>query len=178
MFFKLLPLELGVVMSNSCFTTSDQLSFSFVDKYCLSAANQRMSDLLAFKLRKAVLANNLVKAQEYLSIGANPNYFYRESGTTLLHEVAGKLRAEMAKLLIAHGAQISATDINGNTPAFLAMHASCSQQDEATKRLKEALGHSLQTNLDWEKAIAAEQAQCAFYDDMDNVEDLMLLTRF
>ncbi|XP_054011690.1 ARF GTPase-activating protein GIT1 [Hylaeus anthracinus] len=78
---------------------------------------------LSRQLHSSVRTSNLETSLRLLAQGANPNYFYKEKGTTPLHVAARAGQALQLELLIANGGNPSIIDSNGQTPAEIAKMA-------------------------------------------------------
>ncbi|XP_024943398.1 ARF GTPase-activating protein GIT1 isoform X2 [Cephus cinctus] len=78
---------------------------------------------LSRQLHSSVRTGNLETSLRLLAQGANPNYFYKEKGTTPLHVAARAGQALQLELLIANGGNPSMIDTNGQTPAEIAKMA-------------------------------------------------------
>ncbi|XP_076235244.1 ARF GTPase-activating protein GIT1 isoform X1 [Calliopsis andreniformis] len=78
---------------------------------------------LSRQLHSSVRTSNLETSLRLLAQGANPNYFYKEKGTTPLHVAARAGQALQLELLIVNGGNPSVTDSNGQTPAEIAKMA-------------------------------------------------------
>ncbi|XP_043520855.1 ARF GTPase-activating protein GIT1 [Frieseomelitta varia] len=78
---------------------------------------------LSKQLHSSVRTSNLETSLRLLAQGANPNYFYKEKGTTPLHVAARAGQALQVELLIANGGNPSIIDLNGQTPAEIAKMA-------------------------------------------------------
>jgi len=80
-------------------------------------------------IQKAALDGNIVAIKQHLAAGTDVNAKDDQYGVTPLHDAAGKGHKEVAELLIAKGADVSAKNNRGFTPLH---HA-------ATKKLAELL---------------------------------------
>lgn len=78
---------------------------------------------LSRQLHSSVRTSNLETSLRLLAQGANPNYFYKEKGTTPLHVAARAGQALQIELLIVNGGNPSMIDFNGQTPAEIAKMA-------------------------------------------------------
>ncbi|XP_043274265.1 ARF GTPase-activating protein GIT1 [Venturia canescens] len=78
---------------------------------------------LSRQLHSSVRTSNLETSLRLLAQGANPNYFYKEKGTTPLHVAARAGQALQIELLIVNGGNPSMVDVNGHTPADVARMA-------------------------------------------------------
>ncbi|XP_011331210.1 ARF GTPase-activating protein GIT1 isoform X2 [Ooceraea biroi] len=78
---------------------------------------------LSRQLHSSVRTSNLETSLRLLAQGANPNYFYKEKGTTPLHVAARAGQALQVELLIANGANPSIVDLNGQMAADTAKMA-------------------------------------------------------
>ncbi|XP_076665674.1 ARF GTPase-activating protein GIT1 isoform X2 [Andrena cerasifolii] len=78
---------------------------------------------LSRQLHSSVRTSNLETSLRLLAQGANPNYFYKEKGTTPLHVAARAGQALQFELLIANGGNPSMIDSSGQTPAEIAKMA-------------------------------------------------------
>lgn len=81
-------------------------------------ASQRDKDDL---LLKAAEKNDLDAVKTLLDAGAHAAVKNPWDGKTALHYAARHDNAEMAKLLISHGADVNDSDIDARTPLFTAM---------------------------------------------------------
>nr|XP_012226584.1 PREDICTED: ARF GTPase-activating protein GIT1 [Linepithema humile] len=75
------------------------------------------------QLHSSVRTSNLETSLRLLAQGANPNYFYKEKGTTPLHVAARAGQALQVELLVANGANPNVIDTNGQTAADIAKMA-------------------------------------------------------
>ncbi|XP_072744882.1 ARF GTPase-activating protein GIT1-like [Anoplolepis gracilipes] len=75
------------------------------------------------QLHSSVRTSNLETSLRLLAQGANPNYFYKEKGTTPLHVAARAGQNLQVELLIANGADPSVIDLNGQLAADIAKMA-------------------------------------------------------
>ncbi|KAL6421007.1 hypothetical protein ACFW04_013559 [Cataglyphis niger] len=75
------------------------------------------------QLHSSVRTSNLETSLRLLAQGANPNYFYKEKGTTPLHVAARAGQNLQVELLIANGADPSVIDLNGQIAADIAKMA-------------------------------------------------------
>ncbi|XP_051164978.1 ARF GTPase-activating protein GIT1 isoform X1 [Leptopilina boulardi] len=75
------------------------------------------------QLHSSVRTTNLETSLRLLAQGANPNYFYKEKGTTPLHVAARAGQSLQLELLIANGGNPSLVDSNGYTSAEIAKMA-------------------------------------------------------
>ncbi|KYN16608.1 ARF GTPase-activating protein GIT2, partial [Trachymyrmex cornetzi] len=75
------------------------------------------------QLHSSVRTSNLETSLRLLAQGANPNYFYKEKGTTPLHVAARAGQGLQVELLVANGANPSVVDLNGQTAADIAKMA-------------------------------------------------------
>ncbi|KAM0730244.1 ARF GTPase-activating protein GIT1 [Formica fusca] len=78
---------------------------------------------LSRQLHSSVRTSNLETSLRLLAQGANPNYFYKEKGTTPLHVAARAGQNLQVELLIANGADPSVVDLNGQIAADIAKMA-------------------------------------------------------
>ncbi|XP_020286326.1 ARF GTPase-activating protein GIT1 isoform X2 [Pseudomyrmex gracilis] len=78
---------------------------------------------LSRQLHSSVRTSNLETSLRLLAQGANPNYFYKEKGTTPLHVAARAGQALQVELLIANGANPSVVDSSGQIAADIAKMA-------------------------------------------------------
>ncbi|XP_066921921.1 ARF GTPase-activating protein GIT2-like isoform X2 [Clytia hemisphaerica] len=76
---------------------------------------------LSKQLYSSVRTGNLETSLRLISLGAQPNYFHPEKGNTPLHVAAASGQATQCELLIVHGADPSAFDVNEKTAAKNAM---------------------------------------------------------
>ncbi|KAG7204050.1 hypothetical protein KM043_001908 [Ampulex compressa] len=72
------------------------------------------------QLHSSVRTSNLETSLRLLAQGANPNYFYKEKGTTPLHVAARAGQTLQMELLVANGGNPNVIDSNGQTPAEVA----------------------------------------------------------
>lgn len=72
------------------------------------------------ELHDAALANDPTAAEGRLAAGDDPNQA-DEEGFTPLHFAAQERAAEVARLLIDHGANVDEVNVYGNTPLFTAV---------------------------------------------------------
>ncbi|XP_044286552.1 ARF GTPase-activating protein GIT1 isoform X4 [Varanus komodoensis] len=89
---------------------------------------------LSKQLHSSVRTGNLETCLRLLSLGAQANFFHPEKGTTPLHVAAKAGQILQAELLVVHGADPGAPDVNGRTPIDYARQAS---QHELAERLVE-----------------------------------------
>ncbi|XP_057320992.1 ARF GTPase-activating protein GIT1 [Microplitis mediator] len=75
---------------------------------------------LSKQLHSSVRTSNLETSLRLIVQGGNPNYFYKEKGTTPLHVAARAGQALELELLIANGGNPNLVDSNGHTPAEIA----------------------------------------------------------
>ncbi|XP_034950265.1 ARF GTPase-activating protein GIT1 [Chelonus insularis] len=75
---------------------------------------------LSKQLHSSVRTANLETSLRLLVQGGNPNYFYKEKGTTPLHVAARAGQALQLELLIANGGNPNLIDANGHIPAEIA----------------------------------------------------------
>ncbi|XP_012060541.1 PREDICTED: ARF GTPase-activating protein GIT2 [Atta cephalotes] len=75
------------------------------------------------QLHSSVRTSNLETSLRLLAQGANPNYFYKEKGTTPLHVAARAGQVLQVELLVVNGANPSVVDLNGQTAADIAKMA-------------------------------------------------------
>ncbi|CAD6205661.1 GSCOCG00009954001-RA-CDS [Cotesia congregata] len=75
---------------------------------------------LSKQLHSSVRTSNLETSLRLLVQGGNPNYFYKEKGTTPLHVAARAGQALQLELLIANGGNPNIVDSTGHTPAEIA----------------------------------------------------------
>lgn len=88
------------------------------------------------QLHSSVRTSNLETSLRLLAQGANPNYFYKEKGTTPLHVAARAGQSLQLELLIANGGNPSLVDLNGYSPAEIAKMAG---HLELSERLVESM---------------------------------------
>ena len=72
----------------------------------------------------------LQQVRSILDSGFNVNQARNSNGETPLHAACSKGHAEIARLLIAHGTDVNATDVNGRTPLYVACkgnHLGCAR---------------------------------------------------
>ncbi|XP_067421993.1 ARF GTPase-activating protein GIT1 isoform X2 [Emydura macquarii macquarii] len=89
---------------------------------------------LSKQLHSSVRTGNLETCLRLLSLGAQPNFFHPEKGTTPLHVAAKAGQILQAELLVVYGADPGAPDVNGRTPIDYARQAA---QHELADRLVE-----------------------------------------
>lgn len=77
---------------------------------------------LSRQLHSSVRTGNLETSLRLLAQGGNPNYFYKEKGTTPLHVAARAGQALQLELLIANGGNPSTIDSSGQMPADIAKY--------------------------------------------------------
>lgn len=77
---------------------------------------------LSKQLHSSVRTSNLETSLRLLVQGGNPNYFYKEKGTTPLHVAARAGQALQLELLIANGGNPNIVDSTGHTPAEIARY--------------------------------------------------------
>lgn len=82
--------------------------------------DKRSIQELSKQLYSSVKTGNLETSLRLISLGAQPNYFNPDEGNTPLHVAAKAGQATQCELLIVHGADPSAYDINEKTAAVLA----------------------------------------------------------
>lgn len=75
------------------------------------------------QLHSSVRTTNLETSLRLLAQGADPNYFYKEKGTTPLHVAARAGQSLQLELLIANGGNPSLVDLNGYTSAEISKMA-------------------------------------------------------
>lgn len=91
---------------------------------------------LSKQLHASVRSSNLETSLRLLVQGADPNYIHHEKGGTMPLHVAAKFgQAAQVELLLVYGADINATDGNGNTAIDLAKQ---NQFTQIAERLTEA----------------------------------------
>ncbi|XP_047141674.1 ARF GTPase-activating protein GIT1 isoform X2 [Hydra vulgaris] len=76
---------------------------------------------LSKQLYSSVRTGNLETSLRLISLGAQTNYFHPEKGNTPLHVAAAAGQATQCELLVVHGADASALDINEKTPTVVAI---------------------------------------------------------
>lgn len=86
---------------------------SFMD--CKTIGVQTRGFQCETPLKIAVVRQNIRIVTDLLDAGANPN-LPGEDACTTLHHAAGLESCEIVRLLLVHGASITAVDIYGNTP--------------------------------------------------------------
>uniref|UniRef100_A0A8C8S586 GIT ArfGAP 1 n=1 Tax=Pelusios castaneus TaxID=367368 RepID=A0A8C8S586_9SAUR len=89
---------------------------------------------LSKQLHSSVRTGNLETCLRLLSLGAQPNFFHPEKGTTPLHVASKAGQILQAELLVVYGADPGAPDVNGRTPIDYARQAA---QHELADRLVE-----------------------------------------
>jgi len=88
----------------------------------LPNADDRLSIAdLSKQLYSSVRTGNLETSLRLISLGAQTNYFHPEKGMSPLHVAAQNGQATQCELLICHGADPSALDVNEKTAAKLAI---------------------------------------------------------
>ncbi|KAL0893548.1 hypothetical protein ABMA27_013738 [Loxostege sticticalis] len=85
--------------------------------YVLRARRDEPPSELGRQLHSAVRSASLDTAMRLLAQGADPNYFNQEKGTTCLHVACRAGQPAQAELLAAWGAEPTARDQEGHTPA-------------------------------------------------------------
>ncbi|XP_033212377.1 ARF GTPase-activating protein GIT1 isoform X3 [Belonocnema kinseyi] len=75
------------------------------------------------QLHSSVRTSNLETSLRLLAQGANPNYFYKEKGTTPLHVAARAGQSLQIELLITNGGNPSIVDSSGHSPSEVAKMA-------------------------------------------------------
>ncbi|XP_046826383.1 ARF GTPase-activating protein GIT1 isoform X2 [Vespa crabro] len=91
---------------------------------------------LSRQLHSSVRTSNLETSLRLLAQGANPNYFYKEKGTTPLHVAARAGQILQIELLIVNGGNPSILDSNGQTPTEIAKMAG---HLDLSERIKECM---------------------------------------
>ncbi|KAF7390710.1 hypothetical protein HZH66_009190 [Vespula vulgaris] len=91
---------------------------------------------LSRQLHSSVRTSNLETSLRLLAQGANPNYFYKEKGTTPLHVAARAGQILQIELLIVNGGNPSILDSNGQTPTEIAKMAG---HLDLSERIKECI---------------------------------------
>lgn len=91
---------------------------------------------LSRQLHSSVRTSNLETSLRLLAQGANPNYFYKEKGTTPLHVAARVGQTLQVELLIVNGGNPSILDANGQMPAEIAKMAG---HLDLSERIKECM---------------------------------------
>jgi len=72
------------------------------------------------QLHSSVRTANLETSLRLLAQGADPNYYHEEKGTRPIHVAARAGQMGQVELLVAHGADPGALDLQGNTPSVCA----------------------------------------------------------
>ncbi|XP_075969129.1 ARF GTPase-activating protein GIT1 isoform X1 [Anticarsia gemmatalis] len=85
--------------------------------YVLRARRDEPPSELGRQLHSAVRSSSLDTAMRLLAQGADPNYYNQEKGSTCLHVACRAGQPAQAELLVAWGADPTARDSGGNTPA-------------------------------------------------------------
>ncbi|XP_045785671.1 ARF GTPase-activating protein Git isoform X1 [Maniola jurtina] len=85
--------------------------------YVLRARRDEPPSELGRQLHSAVRSSSLDTAMRLLAQGADPNYYNQEKGSTCLHVACRAGQPAQAELLVAWGAEPTARDSGGNTPA-------------------------------------------------------------
>ncbi|KAL4714095.1 hypothetical protein ACJJTC_008449 [Scirpophaga incertulas] len=85
--------------------------------YVLRARRDEPPNELGRQLHSAVRSASLDTAMRLLAQGADPNYYNQEKGSTCLHVACRAGQPSQAELLSAWGADPTARDSSGNTPA-------------------------------------------------------------
>ncbi|XP_041977492.1 ARF GTPase-activating protein GIT2 [Aricia agestis] len=85
--------------------------------YVLRARRDEPASELGRQLHSAVRSFSLDTAMRLLAQGADPNYYNPEKGSTCLHVACRAGQPAQAELLVAWGADPTAKDSSGNTPA-------------------------------------------------------------
>lgn len=91
---------------------------------------------LSRQLHSSVRTSNLETSLRLLAQGANPNYLYKEKGTTPLHVAARAGQSLQIELLIVNGGNPSVMDLNGQTPSEVAKMAG---HLDLSERIKECM---------------------------------------
>nr|XP_021185329.2 ARF GTPase-activating protein Git [Helicoverpa armigera] len=85
--------------------------------YVLRARRDEPPNELGRQLHSAVRSSSLDTAMRLLAQGADPNYYNQEKGSTCLHVACRAGQPAQAELLVAWGADPTARDCSGATPA-------------------------------------------------------------
>ncbi|CAH0718751.1 unnamed protein product, partial [Brenthis ino] len=85
--------------------------------YVLRARRDEPPSELGRQLHSAVRSSSLDTAMRLLAQGADPNYYNQEKGSTCLHVACRAGQPAQAELLVTWGADPTARDSTGNTPA-------------------------------------------------------------
>ncbi|KAK2575459.1 hypothetical protein KPH14_011191 [Odynerus spinipes] len=91
---------------------------------------------LSRQLHSSVRTSNLETSLRLLAQGANPNYFYKEKGTTPLHVAARAGQTLQIELLVVNGGNPNILDSNGQTPTEIAKMAG---HLDLSERIKECM---------------------------------------
>ncbi|XP_026742537.1 ARF GTPase-activating protein GIT2 [Trichoplusia ni] len=103
--------------------------------YVLRARRDEPPSELGRQLHSAVRSSSLDTAMRLLAQGADPNYYNQEKGTTCLHVACRAGQPAQAELLVAWGAEPTARDHAGNTPADCARQGGHSELAERLTEL-------------------------------------------
>jgi G protein-coupled receptor kinase interactor 2 len=125
------------VPTKSQFIRAKHVNLEFVLKPHLQADDATsLESELSKQLHASVRSSNLETSLRLLVQGADPNYVHHEKGSTMPLHVAAKFgQAAQVELLLVYGADINATDGNGNTAIDLAKQ---NQFGQIAERLAEA----------------------------------------
>lgn len=107
--------------------------------YVLRARRDEPPSELGRQLHSAVRSSSLDTAMRLLAQGADPNYYNQEKGSTCLHVACRAGQPAQAELLVAWGADPTARDAAGNTPAECARQGGHTElSDRLTELVYEA----------------------------------------
>jgi G protein-coupled receptor kinase interactor 2 len=125
------------VPNKSQFIRAKHVNLEFVLKPSLSSDDATSVETeLSKQLHASVRSSNLETSLRLLVQGADPNFVHEEKSSTMPLHVAAKFgQAAQVELLLVYGADINATDGNGNTAIDLAKQNNFTQISE---RLSEA----------------------------------------
>ena len=131
------PVAKDSVPIKSQFIKAKHVNLEFVLKPNLQADDSTSLEIeLSKQLHASVRSSNLETSLRLLVQGADPNYLHREKGSTMPLHVAAKFgQSAQVELLLVYGADINATDGNGNTAIELAKQ---NQFTHSGERLAEA----------------------------------------
>ncbi|XP_035662638.1 ARF GTPase-activating protein GIT2-like isoform X2 [Branchiostoma floridae] len=105
------------------FTKAKYQYLAFVHRLpCREDDDSTMQDL-SKQLHSSVRTGSLETSLRLLSLGADVNFFHPERGATPLHVAASAGQTGQVELLIVHGADPGALDINSKTPIQCAKEA-------------------------------------------------------
>lgn len=131
------PSSKDSVQTKSQFIRSKHVNLEFVLKPNLQADDvNSLEKELSKQLHASVRSSNLETSLRLLVQGADPNFIHKEKGSTTPLHVAAKFgQAAQVELLLVYGADINASDGNGNTAIDLAKQ---NQFTQISERLAEA----------------------------------------